>query len=41
MNFLQGLEKINRAISIEKADLSLVQTTVQASIKGTMYYKND
>lgn len=41
ISFLKGLEKINRAISIEKADLSSVQNTVQASIKGKIYYKND
>lgn len=41
INFLKGLEKINRAITIEKADLSSAQNIVQASIKGKIYYKND
>ncbi|MCX6811582.1 MAG: GspMb/PilO family protein [Candidatus Berkelbacteria bacterium] len=41
INFLKGLEKINRAISIEKADLSQVLNVIQASIKGKIYYKND
>lgn len=41
MNFLKGLEKINRAITIEKCDLSETKGIIQASIKGKAYYKND
>lgn len=41
MAFLKSLEKLNRAISIEKADFSEVQGVVQASLKGKVYYKND
>ena len=41
INFLKGLEKINRAITLEKVDLSSVQNVIQASIKGKIYYKND
>ncbi|TSC90550.1 MAG: hypothetical protein CEN92_457 [Candidatus Berkelbacteria bacterium Licking1014_96] len=41
MNFLRGLEKINRAITIEKCNLSETKGTVQASIKGKAYYQND
>ncbi len=40
MNFLKGLEKINRAITIEKCDLSETKGTIQANIKGKAYYKN-
>ena len=41
MNFLKGLEKINRAVTLEKCDLSETKGTVQAGIKGKAYYQND
>lgn len=41
INFLKGMEKMKRAASIEKADLSEVQGIIQASFKGKIYYKND
>lgn len=41
MNFLRGLEKINRAATLEKCDLSETKGIIQASIKGKAYYKND
>lgn len=41
MNFLKGLEKINRAITLEKCDLSETKRIIQASIKGKAYYQND
>lgn len=41
MNFLQGLEKINRAVTLEKCDLSETKGIIQASIKGKAYYQND
>jgi Tfp pilus assembly protein PilO len=41
MNFLRGLEKIKRAILIDKFDLSSNKDTVQVSSKGKIYYKND
>lgn len=41
INFLKGLEKIKRATTIEKADLSEIQSTIQANFKGKIYYKND
>lgn len=40
MNFLKGLEKINRAITIEKFDLSETKGIIQANIKGKAYYQN-
>jgi len=40
VKFLQGLEKINRAISIERCDLSESKGLIQANIKGKAYYKN-
>ena len=40
INFLKGLEKINRAITIEKCDLSETKGVIQANIKGKAYYKN-
>lgn len=38
MNFLQGLEKINRAVIIERCDLSAAKGTVEAHLKGKAYY---
>lgn len=41
MNFLKGLEKINRAVTLEKFDLSETKEILQANIKGKAYYQND
>jgi Tfp pilus assembly protein PilO len=41
INFLKGLEKMKRATTIEKADLSEIQGLIQANFKGKIYYKND
>ncbi|MBU2595567.1 type 4a pilus biogenesis protein PilO [Patescibacteria group bacterium] len=40
-NFIKGLEKINRAITIERCDLSESKNIIQATIKGKAYYQND
>lgn len=40
INFLRDLEKMNRAITIDKYDLSETKGTVQASFKGKAFYKN-
>jgi len=41
INFIKGLEKINRAIIIERCDLSEAKNVIQANIKGRAYYQND
>lgn len=38
MSFLQGLEKINRAVIIERCDLTATKSTVEAHLKGKAYY---
>ena len=32
---------MKRATTIEKADLSGIQSTIKANFKGKIYYKND